>query len=308
MIKFLDTSLRIICYFIGRPFGGYQLKPYEKVILKAFHAALPDAAAALFQKQMALFNYIWHSFGRQESIFLHLGLGFKDLPDSAKLSYRKIAEIPVLCAKITLNKKTDLPVGRVDFIVSNGAFRILIFDKRPRKILGHSYRHLNEIMISDIKLLFDPMNPDPFPTKTTNDINRLPEWVRSLIKSSPIVEMLTPLFEDLRRKIIDYYDLEFPPDYLEFVSAVEYLNCDDFEILGLSKIWIYITPHEYVLKLAEIKGHGALCLLRGREPGLYYIDNEDHIPVPVGGSLKEAMCKAIDEGVQGWIDSEHLYV
>jgi hypothetical protein len=308
MINILDTCFRIICYFIGRLFGGYRLKPYEKVILKAFSKELPEEAATIFQKQMALFNYIWHSFGRQDSIFLYLGLGFKDLPDSVKLSYRNIGEIPIFCAKIHNKARNDLPAGRVDLLIWNGMFKALYFNIRPKRILGRKYKSLNEFIISDIKLLFDPMDPDPFPTKKTNHIGSLPAWVQPLLKSSPVVEMLTPLSEDLRRKIVDYYELEFPPDYLELVSVTEYLDCDDFEIFGLSKIWIYVTPHEYILKLTEIKGHGALCLLRDREPGLYYIDNEDHIPVPVGGSLKEAMCKALNEGVKEWIDREHLYV
>jgi len=308
LMDFTDTCVKIICYCIARPFGGYRLKPYEKQILLLLLDNMPATASAVFKDQLNYYNYFSHWVRKQEVLFLKLNLGFKDLPDSAKMPFREIGTFPVICAKPKSAIKTGLPTARVDILVDNGEFREMIFDLPPRKVFGRRFISEDEISLFDIKLLFDPMNPNPFPTLPFNDASRLPKWLSTSIDPTTISEMYTPLSEEIRLRIVDYYDLQFPDDYLELVSTTEYIDSDDFEIFGLSKIWIYLTPDEYVLKVVEIKGHGALCLLRGQEPGLYYIDNEDHIPVPIGNSLKEAIHKAAHEGVQDWKDMESDYV
>jgi hypothetical protein len=305
--QIIDSILKFIFHYIGKAMGFYRLKPFESAIMEKFVKDMPNPSAVILKAQMSKLNEFSHWYRNQSIEISRFGLlGYRNLPKDILFPCTELIACPIASLKIRYGARFDYL--RVDLFINRGAISEILFEKYPKKLLGTRRPHLNAIVFSDINLLFDPMDPDPFPTKTTNDIGSLPEWVQTLLKSSPTVEMLTPLSDNLRQRIVDYYELEFPKDYLEFVSAVEYLDCEDFEIFGLSKIWIYITPDEYVLKLVEIKGHGALCLLRDREPGLYYIDNEDHIPVPIGNSLKETMCKALNEGVQEWKDNEHLYV
>ncbi len=89
---------------------------------------------------------------------------------------------------------------------------------------------------------------------------------------------------------------------------------DRVVIGGLSDIWTYITPTEYVHVLAELHESGVLCLLRnysdkwykfeGQENELFYINNESHIPVPVGKSMRSAIEKYLMDGHDDWLGHE----
>ena len=147
--------------------------------------------------------------------------------------------------------------------------------------------------------------------KVADQVERaaLPEWIRSRIAGYPGASMSSPLTADLQVKLIDYYDLPFPDDYLDLVSTAEYVGCPDcFEIFGLSRIWMYMTPREYVVVLGEVFGAGYICLLRSAPPGVYFIDqNLDHIPMQMGDSLKVALYRALDEGEDKIIETSKEY-
>ena len=200
-------------------------------------------------------------------------------------------------------------MARVDLVVFRGKYSCLRCDRPLKKIFGSNSPSADEIKISDIKILFDPMEPDPFPTSPCNDMASLPEWIRKRIADCPDAFMYTPLPANLRDKLIDYYDLPFADDYLELVSTTEYVGCPDtFEIYGLSRLWMYLNPREYVMILGEVFGEGYLSIKKNAPPGVYFIDhNGDHIPVFMGNSFEAALSRVLEEGGDKIMDTAKEY-
>jgi hypothetical protein len=297
----VDRVTKASYHYIGRLFGGYRSKTLDRTILNAFHGALPIPAGEILSQQMKMFNHYarWRSRpGSQVTFSYRQGLDMKELDSEYKLPFSIRQEVSVASVRISARGVDSGPLARVDLFIFGGECESLKFDLSPKKIFGSYNPPIDDILITDIKVLFDPMNPDPCPTSPSKDFAALPEWVRSRIAGYPGASMSSPLAADLRTKLIDYYALPFPDDYLELVSAAEYLECPDcFEIFGLSKIWMYMTPREYVVVLSEVFGAGYICLLRNAPPGVYFIDhNLDHIPMHMGNSLKVALYRALDEG------------
>lgn len=303
---------RTLYHHIGRLFGRYKAKPLYIAILEAFGRALPDAAGDILAQQVKRFNHYsrWRSRPGSQVLFSHhRGLYIKELDSKYKLRFNIRQEVPVACARVSARGSGSGPSARVDLFLFGGQYECLKFDLSPKKIFGSHNPPSDDVLISDVRVLFDPMNPDPFPTSPSTDFAALPEWVRSRIAGYPGASMSSPLSADLRQRLIDYYDLPFPDDYLDLVSAAEYVHCPDcFEIFGLSKIWMYMTPREYVVVLGEVFGAGYICLLRNAPPGVYFIDhNLDHIPMQMGNSLKVALYRALDEGENKIIETSKEY-
>jgi hypothetical protein len=299
-------------HHIGVLFGKYRANPLYTAILEAFHRALPVAAGEILTRQIELFNHYsrWKSsVGSEVAFSLYRGLGFKEINSEYKFKFNIPSGFPVGSARISARRVNSGPSARVDLYIFGGRCDGLDFDVSPKKIFGSYNPPLDNILISDVKILFDPMNPDPFPTFPSNDFSALPEWVRSRIANCPGASTSTPLSTDLRDKLIDYYDLPFPDDYLELVSTAEYVSCpDSFEILGLSKIWMYMTRAYYMIVLADVFDAGAIALLRGAPPGVYFVDrNLDHIAMYMGNSLKTALYRVLDEGEDAIIETSKEY-
>ena len=307
-----DRVTRTLDHYIISLFGGYRAKALDIAVLEAFRKALPDAAGEILAYQMKKFNHYgrWRSrAGSESTLGYYRAFGFKKFEPAHMLKFNILCEYPVASARIASRENYSGPTARVDLFLHSGEAESLKYDLSPQKIFGTYSPPIDEIAISDIKVLFDPMNPDPFPTSESHDSESLPDWIRSRISGCAGASMRTPLSAELREKMINYYDLPFPDDYVELVSSAEYVGCPDFfEIFGLSKIWMYMTPREYVVVLGEVFGEGYVCLVRNAAPGVYFIDhNLDHIPMNMGNSLEKALSRALDEGADAIIESSKEY-
>jgi hypothetical protein len=308
----IDRAIRTLDHHIGRLFGAYRLRAFDVVVLNAFAKALPGPAAKILMQQMKMFNHCprWRSRAGSESTFgYYRGLGFEEIESAIRLKFDISHHMPVASARISARGVESGSSARVDLFAFGGEFESLKFDLSPKKIFGSYNPPLDDILISDVKVLFDPMNPDPFPTFPSNDFTGLPEWVRSRMLGYPAASICTPLPADLRDKLINYYDLPFPEDYLDLVSTAEYVYCPDcFEIYGLSKIPPFMSPRYYMFVLGEVFGAGILAVLRNAAPGVYFIDqNLDHIAMYMGNSLKVALDRALDEGEDKIIETSKEY-
>jgi hypothetical protein len=301
-VSVIDALLKSVFYLLGRPLGGYRLKPFERSILQEMVSCLPSEASCRMNEQLVVLKCATHWFGGQ-SVEFSIRRGLQLPPTSVGFHFMPENVFPLASARVAaIGVEGDRQV-RVDLFVLRGFICALEFERKPRDVFRLRNPDRASLVISDVHVLFDPMDANPFPCEHTSSLEVLPVWIRSLLGSRECAALWGPLREEDRSRIVDYYDLVFPQDYLDFIATCEYLKCDELiEILGPSQAWVYVTPHEYVIKLADIIGYGALCLLRNREPGLYYIDNEDHIPIPVGNSFREAVEKALTDGVQDWND------
>jgi hypothetical protein len=202
------------------------------------------------------------------------------------------------------NIKTDSI--RVDIYICGGRVYEIFLDKKPKSIFGTKNLHPEEVEIFDVNLLFDPMDPNPFPTTALEDSSGLTGWLKECASKYEVKNMESALPKDLQQKIITYYDLPFPKDYLEMVNQMEQFSIGNCKVFGLSRIWTYMTPKEYIHTLAEIEWDGVICLIRNIKPGLYYINNESHLAVPIGNSLHAAIEKVLNEGTKEWQESENV--
>ncbi|NMC44221.1 MAG: hypothetical protein GYA46_09920 [candidate division Zixibacteria bacterium] len=308
----IDRVIRTLDHHIGRLVGAYRLRALDVVVLNKFAKALPGPAAKILMQQMKMFNHCprWRSRAGSESTFSYYrGLGFKDIEPALRLKFDISHHMPVASARISAQGAGSNTSARVDLFTFGGEFESLKFDLSPKKIFGSYNPPINQVLISDVKVLFDPMNPNPFPTSPSNDFAALPEWIQSRIAGCPETSVSTPLSADLRDKLINYYDLPFPDDYLDLVSAAEYVGCpDSFEIYGLSKIPPFMSPRYYMFVLGEVFGAGILAVLRNAAPGVYFVDqNLDHIAMHMGNSLKVALYRALDEGEDKIIETSKEY-
>ncbi len=301
---FLSKVESSICFGIGKLVCWHRRRPYESLVLDRICDALPPLARNCMRMQMSQLNITSHWDKGQTLTFSSYRKLWHVTPIvSAPFAFSDILLQPVASAIVRGYHNPENHQVRADLYISRGCLCQMSFEQSPRQVFGTSSPRPADIEVSDVHVLFDPMDANPFPCEHASSIEALPVWIRSLLCSRECAAIWGPLSEENRGRIVDYYDLAFPQDYLEFTACCEYLKCDELiEILGPSQAWVYVTPHEYVLKLADIVGYGALCLLRNREPGLYYIDNEEHIPIPVGNSFKEAVEKALTVGVQEWND------
>lgn len=299
-------------HYIGRMIGLYRPKALDIAILDAFRHGLPVTAGETLARQMVRFNhyYHWRSQVGYEVIFDYFrGFGIRGAETENELGFNSAHVLPVASAKVGAHGVASGTTARVDLIVFGGKYSSLRLDHSPIKIFGSRNPSADKIGVSDIKILFDPMDRYPFPTTSSEDFSRLPEWIRSRITNCPGASICTPLTAHLRDRLVDYYELPFPDDYLDLVSTAEYAGCPhSFEIFGLSKIWSYLNPREYVVVIGEVIGQGYISLLRNSEPGVYFIDhNLDHIPIHMGNSLEAALCRVLDEGADKIIDSSKEY-
>jgi len=311
-INLLSNLTTLLQHYLGRLLGYYKPNALDTAILNAFYEKLPAPANEILIKQMKIFNHYHHRRSKAGSVmsFIYFrSFGLKNLDDECKLACYSWFAIPVISAKISNNADNSSPTARADLFIGLGEYYELRIDTPTKKIFGTKKPPVDIIRITDIKVLFDPMNPNPFPSSCSDDFTNLPEWVRNRLANHPNALIKTPLPADLRNHIIDYYDLPFPNDYLELMSYADYIGChDSFEILGLSRVWSYLTPRQYVIVLGEVFGEGYLALLRNAAPGVYFIDhNLDHIPILMGDSLEKALCRAIDEGADSIIETSAEY-
>ena len=299
-------------HYIGRMIGLYRPRALDLAILEALRRELPSAAGERLAAQIKRFNHYghWRSRGGYEVTFEYCrGFGIRGAEPENELAFNSPHVMPVASAKVSARGFVSGPSARVDLIVFGGEYSSLMFDLSPKRIFGSRNPSSAEIEISNIKISFDPMNPYPFPTSLSNEVDRLPAWIRSRVANCPGASICTPLAANLRNRLVDFYDLPFPDDYLELVSTAEYVGCPhSFEIFGLSKVWSYINPREYVVVLGEVFSEGYLSFLRNAAAGVYFIDHEwDHIPIHMGNSLEAALCRVLDEGQDKIVDSSKEY-
>lgn len=311
-LDILSRATILLKHYIGRLIGLYRPKVIDVAILKAFCKELPVSAGEILARQMEEYNHYnhWQSkVGYEITFYCFRGFGLKKLNPKDRLRFSGNPVMSVASAKISAKSRHSGPSTRVDIIAFNGKYDCLRFDIPPVKIFGSNSPSADEIKISDIKILFDPMEPDPFPTSPCDDMASLPEWIRKRIAGCPDAFMYTPLPAHLRNKLIDYYDLPFAEDYLELVSTTEYVGCPHvFEIFGLSRLWMYLSPRDYVVILGEVFGEGYLSIKKNAPPGVYFIDHEwDHIPVFKGNSFEAALSRVLEEGADAIVDTAKEY-
>jgi len=295
-------------YQLSRLFGGAKLRDYERVILTSIGDALTGEAAAIYQTQLEQLNVFSHMVkGQYCGIDRVIGMKPRSFDNMPRLGFNSSYYRPWARAIIEYPLENGASKSRVDLYLKDGILNQIMFVKRPQEIFGTRRPDTNKMKVDEIDFMFDAMDPDPFGLIRTHDTSCLPDWLSGFISHSAAVNISSPLSEPVRRKILDYLDLSFPEDYLELVARTDFFRLKYvLEVYGLSNLFHYMTPHEHVVRMAEIEGEGSLCMLRGRKPGLYFIDNNwDHIPSFVGYSFRDAVCKALTEGVEDWIKDDY---
>ena len=294
-VGWFTTANAVITRRLGRLFGRHRLSSLDKLVIQAIGRQLPNNAASTLDGLLTFYNYFPHFDNRRSTEFGRIGgLKFVRPPHEMRFTCN-IVGVPLAYVVVRNRLDQSRPSVRADLYLSWGHLHGLMFDTKPRRVFGTSTPHPELIEIAEVQVLFDPMDKTVFATEKTDDVSSLPTWVKNLIRKEIRTEMLTPIKETERAAIVRHYGLEFPDDYLELASVTEYLDCEpDFQVNGLSRIWTYMTPQpdEYVHVLADA-GEGYLCLMRGREPGVYYINHSDLIPINVGRSFREALTRAV---------------
>ena len=218
----LDRAIGALEHNIGSMFGLYGPKAIDIAVLDAFRKELPISAGEKLAHQMQKYNHHHHfrsRAGYEVTFYYYRGFGIKEIEPVNKLGFIGSHVMPLASAKVSAHGINSGPIARVDLIVFRGEYDCLRFDVSLKRIFGSRNPSADKIRVSDIKILFDPMDRYPFPTASSEDFSRLPERIRSRIANCPGASICTPLAAHLRDRLVDYYDLPFPDDYLELILS-----------------------------------------------------------------------------------------
>jgi hypothetical protein len=189
---------------------------------------------------------------------------------------------------------------RADVYIQEGELAKIVFDKPPIQNWMQLDRTPDEIDILAVELILDPTDEHALEILPRTGTTQLVGWLGRMNERSLIGNCGTPLPEILRSKLIRFYDVELPNDYLELTHQAEGCTVGSCTVLGLSQMISAVTPTESYYIVAWIENTGLLAFLRGAPPGVYYVDNEEHIPVKVSESLGDAIDKIIEYGPDVW--------
>ncbi len=279
--------------------GAYRCYDLDELVLNIVAESLPEEQGNILQFQANHGSRCRHLFGNQWVGFSH---SRSNLQEQSMLFRYRGPTRPIASLTLSESQREGDRHLRAEIAIGEGMIREILYDRRPQSVFGEKKPKWQKLAVQGRpKLLFNPNEVDPFPSSQVHDASVLPDWLKAWANDFQATYVSCSLPRNERDRLADFHDLPFPQDYLDTVAQFEQVVLSGgVRILGLSNIWSYITPTEYVVKLADVQGRGVLCMIRNGGEELHYIDNEAHIPVPVGRSFRGAIEHALLHGVDDW--------
>ena len=287
--------LEVVDYLLKRLFGSTKLHAYERHALDAWRSRLSPVAVAILDRQLGRYDFVQRqSAGKATYLFCLRDPSCAKWPSDALFPLRTEDARALARIKLTAGGGQSRPSLAAAVMVGQGRFLGIEFDRRPDRVFPKGVK-AEEIEVTDVKLLADPMSPDPYATAPLTDTGQLRGWLREWAESWELREARQPLPPASGEKLIGQVEAKLPADYLVLVAQVEGLQAGHCRIHGLSQIWNFVWPDESFYILADIEGRGAVGVRRGDEDGvLYYLDNEDDEAQAVGTSLRAVIERELE--------------
>lgn len=290
-------------------FGAFRPRQHEIRALLALAELLPANGGSILEQQISELNF-WSRQCRNLMIWTWRIEGLKavPLPDRLLFPLNDDETIHPLGA-VTMRRRgaNSGPSLRTEVYFVAGRIFELIFDKSPKAVFGTNKPEDADIEVVDATIVVDPTDPGAVSHELLDSPDQLTGWVRDWVEKWGATRLRKPVNDALRQRLISFYDVVLPQDYLELVSQLEGITIKTCSINGLSELDGFVTPSESYYALAMADPTGLFALVRGAPPGIYYIDFEGNEPIPVGDSLVSAVEIFLEHGNTLWQDKPGLW-
>lgn len=289
ILEYLAKNLRSV-------FKNKKLNNIELLVFQELSVLIHDNCKSILNEQIFLIKRIRRFYKNQL-----IEPTFKSAKGKNVIRYKfpysdSNKVMPLFYLK--LKSKITGKVIRIDLYIFDGMIHQIMLDWPPKSIFETNNPELDKIEIVESNILYDPMDEDPFPTKTLNNLE-YEKLIDIFADNYSIEGVLSSSSKEQRSALVKFYQLQFLADYLEIASQLEFITINaDITILGLSNIITYMTPKEYVQVIAIIEGDGVLCLIRNKKNKLFYIQNEAHEPIELNMPFKEIIEDILKKGTR----------
>jgi hypothetical protein len=259
--------------------------PYEKACLEAWEQHLSSEAAEIFRKQLKLYNFIQRLSKNKLVIFGCMKGRYYCQKWPTEILFPVRGEnVNVAQIFLTIGQKETTIKIRSDINIYKGRFFSMEFNRSPK------FSKKANISVDRVWILADPMLPTPEKVLLQKNNLEIIGWLQEWKTKRHISNFKQPLLPSEREKIIAKIHSVLPQDYLDIIFQSEGCWIDDCFVAGLSDIRKIVRPDANFYILAEIENRGSIAIKEEQTNSeLYYLDNENEIPQPLGQSFKRAI-------------------
>jgi hypothetical protein len=287
---------------LGAFFGAYGMKPHVSSVLLALEKVLTAEGASSLLLQVASFNRWYYRCGGRLVVPFRIVKGESlPVPSEARFALApRGQEVPIASILLRGPARTGQMGFRADVYLRDGEISKIVFNRAPAHPWVFRRNSFQRFEILGIEIILDPANAKALDVVSIGTPGPFSGWLGDLNKKRQITNCSTPLGPGPRTRLLRFFDVDLPNDYVEATLQTEGFTVENCIVFGLSQMDCAVTPSESYYIVASIEGAGYLTFLREAPSGVYFVDNENHLPVKVASGLRTALEMVFEQGVDRW--------